>query len=116
MLEVVILLPFMAGILAMFLPVRFGRGLLLLVAFGHLLLSLLAWCGKLIPILPDYFSLTPEGVLILLVTSFIFLFISFYAVSYMKVTELPRGRERCSLSVIKTETRIKIKPAKSEAW
>jgi len=90
MLEVVILLPFVAGILAMFLPVRLGRGLLLLVAFGHFLLSLMAWFGKLVPVLPDYFSRTPEGVLILLVTSFIFLFISFYAVSYMQVTELPR--------------------------
>ncbi|RLB72254.1 MAG: hydrogenase [Deltaproteobacteria bacterium] len=90
MLEVVILLPFVAGILAMFLPVRLGRGILLLVAFGHFLLSLMAWFGKLAPALPDYFSLTPEGVLILLVTSFIFFFISFYAVSYMKVTELPR--------------------------
>ncbi len=90
MLEVIILLPLVAGIIAMITPVCIGRAILVSAAFAHLQLSLLVWFGKLTPALPDYFSRTPEGMLILLVTSFIFLFISFYAVSYMKVTELPR--------------------------
>ena len=88
MLETVVLIPLVAGIFAMFMPVRLGRGLLILVAVMHLQISLLAWSGKLTPALPGYFALTPAGLLVLLVTSFIFLFISFYAISYMEVTEL----------------------------
>jgi len=88
MLEFIILLPLLAGIVAMFLPVKVGRGILMVTALLHLILSLSGWLGKLAPALPGYFSVTPEGLLVLLVTSFIFFLISIYAVSYMSVTKL----------------------------
>ncbi len=88
MLEAITIIPLMAGIIAMFTPVRLGRCILVVTALLHLQLSFLAWFGKLTPAFPGYFSVTHEGLLILLVTSFIFLFISFYAVSYMSITEL----------------------------
>ena len=88
MLELLILIPLHVGIIAMFLPARLGRGLLVVTALLHLQLSVFAWMGKLTPQLPDYFAVTNEGILVLLVTSFVFLFISLYAVSYMNETEI----------------------------
>lgn len=88
MLELTIIIPFLAGIIAMFVPVRLGRGILVLTALLHLLLTVLGWSGKLAPALPQYFSVTNEGMLILLVTSFVFLFISIYAISYMSEAEI----------------------------
>ncbi len=88
MLEFTCLIPLFTGIMAMFLPVKLGRGILLLTAFLHLQLVILAWLGKIELGLPQYFASTPDGLLILLVTSFIFFCISIYAVSYMKEAEI----------------------------
>ncbi len=88
MLEFTCLLPLFTGIIAMFLPVRLGRGILVVTALLHLQLAVLGWLGKVKPALTGYFTVTPEGMLVLLVTSFIFLFISIYAVSYMSETEI----------------------------
>ncbi len=88
MLEFTCLIPMFTGIIAMFLPVRFGRGILVVTALLHLQITILAWLGKVTPALPRYFSASPDGLLVLLVTSFIFLFISLYAVSYMSETEI----------------------------
>ncbi|MBA3007214.1 MAG: hydrogenase [Proteobacteria bacterium] len=88
MLEFTCLIPIFTGIIAMFLPVRFGRGILVVTALLHLQLTIMAWLGKITPGLPQYFSASPDGLLVLLVTSFIFLFISIYAVSYMSETEI----------------------------
>ncbi len=88
MLEFTTLIPVFAGIIAMFLPVRLGRVVLVVTALLHLQMTILGWMGKLTPSLPGYFAVTPEGILILLVTSFIFLCISVYAVSYMSETEI----------------------------
>jgi len=88
MLEFTCLIPIFTGIIAMFLPVRFGRGILVVTALLHLQLTIMAWLGKITPALPQYFSASPDGLLVLLVTSFIFLFISIYAVSYMSETEI----------------------------
>jgi hydrogenase-4 component F len=76
------------GVFAMFLPVKFGRGILVVTALLHLQLTIMAWMGKVTPGLPDYFAASPEGLLVLLVTSFVFLLVSIYAVSYMKETEM----------------------------
>ena len=84
MLEFVCLIPLFTGILAMFMPASVGRVILVVTAVLHLQISILGWFGKLTPALDRYFSVTPEGMLVLLVTSFIFLFISIYAVSYMR--------------------------------
>jgi len=88
MLEFVFLLPIVMGGTAFFLPVSLGRGLLIVAALLHLQLTVMGWMGKLDPYFPDYFSSSPEGLLVLLVTSFIFLFISIYAISYMSETEM----------------------------
>lgn len=88
MLEFTCLFPLFTGIIAVFLPVKLGRGILLVTALLHLQLSVLAWMGKVTPGLDKYFAVTPEGLLVLLVTSFIFLFISVYAVFYMRETEM----------------------------
>lgn len=88
MLEFTCLIPMFTGIIAMFLPVRFGRGILVVTSLLHLQITILAWLGKVTPALPRYFSASPDGLLVLLVTSFIFLFISLYAVSYMSETEM----------------------------
>jgi len=51
-------------------------------------LTVLGWLGKLSPVFGNYFKVTPEGMLVLLVTSFIFALISIYAVSYISETTL----------------------------
>ncbi|MDP3480409.1 MAG: proton-conducting transporter membrane subunit [Desulfoprunum sp.] len=88
MLEFVFLLPILSGIAAMFLPVNLGRGVLIVSALLHLQLTVMSWMGKLTPYYPDFFSASPEGLLVLLVTSFIFVFITIYAISYMSETEM----------------------------
>ena len=88
MLELIILIPLLTGIIAMFVPVRLGRGVLIVTALLHLQLTVFGWLGKITPAFPDYFRVTNEGMLILLVTSFVFLFISLYAVSYMNEAEM----------------------------
>lgn len=88
MLELVFILPIITGIIATFLPVQLGRGILVISALLHLQITVMGWLGKLSPAMPAYFGTAPEGMLVLLVTSFIFLFISIYAVSYMKETAM----------------------------
>ena len=88
MLEFTCLIPLFTGIIAMFMPARLGRIILLVTAVLHLQLTVLGWFGKVTPSLPGYFAATPDGLLVLLVTSFIFLFISVYAVFYMRETEM----------------------------
>ena len=92
----------------MFLPARLGRGLLVVTALLHLQLTILAWLGKVVPSLPKYFSVTNEGMLILLVTSFVFLFISLYAVSYMKEAEITSEPiyNGCTLFFLATMTMV----------
>ena len=88
MLEFIFLLPMVTGITAMFLPIYLGRGILFISALLHLQLAAMAWLGKLTPYFPDFFNVSPEGLLVLLVTSFIFLSISVYAIAYMSETEM----------------------------
>jgi hydrogenase-4 component F len=88
MLELTTIIPMLTGIMAMFLPVKLGRGILILTAMLHLQLTIFGWLGKITPSLPQYFTVTNEGMLVMLVTSFVFLFISIYAVSYMSETDI----------------------------
>jgi hydrogenase-4 component F len=88
MIEYVFIFPIICGLAAMFLPAAMGRGLLVITAFLHLQLTALGWLGKLTPVFVNFFRVTPEGMLVLLVTSFIFAFISIYAVSYISETGL----------------------------
>ena len=88
MLEFVFLLPIVTGLVSLVLPVTLGRGILVVVALLHLQLSVMVWIGSMPLYFSNFFNQSPEGMLILMVTSFIFLFISIYAVSYMKETEM----------------------------
>lgn len=88
MIEIVFLLPLATGLAALALPSGLGRILLLITALLHLQLTVMSWMGKLSPGFPGFFSATPEGLLILLVTSFVFFCISFYAFSYMNETNI----------------------------
>jgi hydrogenase-4 component F len=92
MIEYVFILPVIAGLMALFLPQALGRGILIITAFLHLQLSLMGWFGKLTPTFANFFRITPEGMLVLLVTSFIFALISIYAVAYVSETGLVNER------------------------
>lgn len=88
MIEFIFLLPIAAGFMALALPATLGRILLLITALLHLQLTIMSWMGRLTPVFTNYFSNSPEGLLILMVTSFIFVCISLYSFSYMNETEM----------------------------
>ncbi len=88
MLESIFCLPLLMGLVTLFLPVRLGRIMLVVTALLHLLITLSHWVHPLPPFFPGYFGPSSIGLLVLLVTSFIFLFISFYGVFYMKEQEM----------------------------
>ncbi|MFT5698290.1 MAG: hydrogenase-4 component F [Desulforhopalus sp.] len=88
MIEFIFLLPIATGLTALALPASLGRILLLISALLHLQLTTMSWMGTLTPTFPNYFSASPEGLLILMVTSFIFVCISVYAFSYIEETEM----------------------------
>ncbi|NLZ16549.1 MAG: hydrogenase [Desulfobulbaceae bacterium] len=92
MLESTILLPLMIGLLALFLPPRFGRVLLVATAGAHLLLTFMIWLGTPQPLFPDFFNKANPGMLVVLVTSFIFACAAPYAVFYMKEQKIRKER------------------------
>lgn len=87
MLESVFCLPLIIGLIALRLPVKMGRVVLVAGALLQLQLALLAWLAPLEPLLPAYFGAAPEGLLVLVVTAFIFVFIAPYSVLYMREQE-----------------------------
>lgn len=88
MVEIVILAPFLIGILAYVLPKASGGSLLMATGALHLLLSVLIWVCRPVPLLPDYFAVTPEGLLSLLVISLLFFLISIYTTAYLKEAKI----------------------------
>ncbi len=88
MLESVFLLPLVVGLLTLFLPVRLGRIALVVTALLHLQITLLNWLHPFPSNFPGFFGSAPAGLLVLLVTSFIFVFISLYGIFYMKEQEM----------------------------
>lgn len=90
MIEFIFLLPVATGLASLALPPSLGRMLLLITALLHLQLTVMSWMGKLTPAFTKFFSASPEGLLILMVTSFIFVCISLYAFSYMEETEMEK--------------------------
>ncbi|MCK5837166.1 MAG: hydrogenase, partial [Desulfobacula sp.] len=71
-----------------FLPEKTGRALLVLTGGFHLVLSVLLWTNRPAAIFPEYFSVTPEGLLSLLVISLLFFLISIYTTAYLKETAI----------------------------
>jgi hydrogenase-4 component F len=88
MVELVFIAPFLTGCLAFFVPRDLGRPLLVVTGALHLLLSLLLWARRPDPLFPDYFAVTPEGLLSLLVISLLFFLISIYTVGYLRASEI----------------------------
>ncbi|MBF0573782.1 MAG: hydrogenase, partial [Desulfamplus sp.] len=87
MVKILIVLPFLVGIIAFFLPKKVGRNLLITIGVIHLMTSIILWIER--PEIPfsDYFALTPEGLLSLLVISFLFFLISIYSSAYLQYEE-----------------------------
>jgi hydrogenase-4 component F len=62
--------------------------LLVLTGAVHLILSVMLWVLRLAPLFPDYFAVTPEGLLSLLVISLLFFLISIYTIAYLKAADI----------------------------
>ena len=90
MLEIVFLLPFFTGIAAFFLPRSIGRALLVLTGGVHLILSLMVWIQRPVSMFPEYFGVTPEGLLSLMVISLLFFLIGIYTIAYLKASAVHR--------------------------
>ena len=90
MLQFTFIIPLIAGITVFFLPVKKGRCALLVTASIHALLTALEWLHITGPLQTSYFKTTPEGMLVLSILSFLFIFISFYSVFYMKEVEMSK--------------------------
>jgi hydrogenase-4 component F len=88
MLELIFLLPLLTGLAALFVPATFGRGMLVVAAVFHLQLTVMAWLDVLPVYTEGFFSAQPIGMLVLLLTSFVFLCISVYAISYVREAEM----------------------------
>ncbi|PIE62678.1 MAG: hydrogenase [Desulfobacter postgatei] len=89
MVEIVFAIPFIAGLTAFFLPKFLGRTLLVVIGAIHLTLSFRLW--KLNPpaYFDQYFAVTPEGMLSLLVISLLFFLISIYTAGYLRESGIP---------------------------
>ncbi len=88
MVEILMLAPFLTGIMAFFLSRSSGRALLVLTGAFHLGLSVLIWIKRPVALFPDYFAVTPEGLLSLLVISLLFFLIAIYSTGYLKAAEI----------------------------
>ncbi|MFZ0613114.1 MAG: proton-conducting transporter membrane subunit [Desulfobacterales bacterium] len=88
MVEIIFLVPFIAGVVAFFLPRASGRALLVMTGAVHLLLSAAVWIYRPSALLADYFAVTPEGLLSLLVISLLFFLISIYTVAYLREADI----------------------------
>ncbi|MCD6388034.1 MAG: hydrogenase [Desulfobulbaceae bacterium] len=90
MLQFVFLIPLLAGIAVFFLPAKIGRPALFTTAVIHATFTALEWFKLTGPLQTKYFSNTPEGMLVLAILSFLFLFISLYTVFYMGEVEMSK--------------------------
>jgi hydrogenase-4 component F len=87
MIEIVFLVPLIAGIIAFFVP-RTGRPLLVVTGMVHLALCIWLWIRRPGAMLEAYFTITPEGLLSLLVISLLFLLIAIYTLAYLKASDI----------------------------
>jgi len=118
MLELIFLFPIAAGIVAFVLPAQLGRVLLVCTAIGHLVLGGMGWAGRLTPLYKQFFACSPEGMLILMVTSFIFTCIALYSFSYVQETGI--GREKvfsgCMLFFLGTMSMVTVSERPLVLW
>ena len=90
MLQLTFLIPLIAGIIVFFLPAKKGRLVLFAAAAVHATITALEWFKVTGPLHTRYFSNTPEGMLVMAILSFLFLFISLYTVFYMREVEMKK--------------------------
>ncbi len=90
MLQFVFIIPLIAGIAVFFLPVKTGRVVLLSTAVIHAFFTTMEWFKLTGPLQTRYFSNSPEGMLLLAILSFLFIFISLYTVFYMSEVEMSK--------------------------
>jgi hydrogenase-4 component F len=88
MVELVFLTPFITGLVAFFIPKAMGRQLLVVTGAIHLILSLVLWQNRPEAYFKNYFAVTPEGLLSLLVISLLFFLISIYTIGYLKESRI----------------------------
>nr|WP_321404321.1 proton-conducting transporter membrane subunit [uncultured Desulfobacter sp.] len=88
MVELVFAIPFIAGLIAFFLPKFLGRSLLVVIGAVHLTLSFRLWKFNPPAYFKPYFAVTPEGMLSLLVISLLFFLISIYTVGYLRESKV----------------------------
>ncbi|MFZ2631027.1 MAG: proton-conducting transporter membrane subunit [Desulfosalsimonadaceae bacterium] len=88
MLEIIFLVPFIAALAVFFLPVKAGRMLLVLTGIIHLFLTVTVWIYRPAAMFPDYFAVSPEGLLSRLVISLLFFLISIYTSEYLKQSHI----------------------------
>ncbi len=95
MVELVFVVPFVAGLIAFFVPPMAGRVLLVVTGFVNLALSVLLWAQRPDAVFPAYFGVTSEGLLSLIVITTLFFLISIYAGAYLEKTKLRSERVFC---------------------
>ncbi len=95
MVEIVFLVPLLAGLLAFFVAPRVGRLLLVITGAAHLGLSVRLWIARPEAMLPSFFGITPEGLLSLIVISLLFFLISIYTGAYLDQAKLRSERVFC---------------------
>lgn len=84
MILALVLIPFIAGLLAFLVrPDNYRRGLLLLTALGHFGLTALVWSVRPGPALYGWLAVDDLGIVFLGITSLLFCAASFYAVRYL---------------------------------
>jgi hydrogenase-4 component F len=85
MIVALVLVPFIAGILAfMIRPHALRRGLMVLTALGHLGLTALVWVLRPGSVFGGWLFIDPLGIVFLGITSLLFCAAAFYAVRYLK--------------------------------
>ncbi|HBI16496.1 MAG TPA: hydrogenase [Desulfobulbaceae bacterium] len=90
MLELVFIIPYLIGIVAFFSPVMIGRVLIVTTGIIEFALACMAAWSSRLPAATFYFTASPEGCLVLLVTTFLFLIIGLYTLFYLVETDMPR--------------------------
>ena len=88
MVEIAFIAPLLTGIAAFFLQGKSGRALLPFTGGLHLVISVMIWRFQPGAAFPDYFGISSEGLLSLLVISLLFFMISIYTTGYLKHTEI----------------------------
>lgn len=92
MLELIVLLTFLEGLLILFISSKRGRILYIFSGVLHFAMTVSLWLKPQSPLFHSYLKCTFEGLLILSITSLLFLCIMFYSLSYLKETQLDNDR------------------------